>query len=598
MIDNKVVGLAISQLRQAENMTQQTLAACLNVSHQAVSKWENGAALPDVLTLLEISRMFGVTLEQLLAGDIGNRLEKTGAAPAEEKPRVIELKLDGTGLSDRVNDALKGAQDAVEDEPKAQEAPKAEEKTDAEPPVDIDKIIQMAPFMSKAALEELIEKYSGTCTPKQLSRLAPFVSSECLEKLIVNSESDINWETLRRLAPFLKKEVVDALTMAVATGEKYARPAAETIAKHVTFGINKAIEFAKSMGAQMNGETVNIHVTKSGAPKAPAAPNAPEAPKAPSRANEARKRIFERALADGKWDWIAEHLDQLDDAEFKSKILARARELGMNDWIQENMGDVWDQASVDDALLAGNWSYIVEHLRDIDTQTLGVVVSTALGEGKWDWLGEYLDEMDLAEEAVDSIVAAAANGGQWDFLGEHIDEMTLSEDNIEAIVKAAANNGAWDFLGEHIDEMELTEENVESIASAAVNAGQWDWLGEHMDEMDMDDLADDLAMKAYLAGARDFVTELVDEHADEMDLHALLNPAIEKGDFEFIEELVEHGGEDFAGEACRKLANAGKLDRAAELAEHCDEDTVAALIEIATEAGDWDAIEKLNEYLD
>ena len=39
MIDNKVVGQAIAKLRQAENMTQQTLAACLNVSHQAVSKW-------------------------------------------------------------------------------------------------------------------------------------------------------------------------------------------------------------------------------------------------------------------------------------------------------------------------------------------------------------------------------------------------------------------------------------------------------------------------------------------------------------------------------------------------------------------------------
>ena len=45
MIDNKKVGLAIAQLRQSKNLTQQQLAACLNVSHQAVSKWETGLSL-------------------------------------------------------------------------------------------------------------------------------------------------------------------------------------------------------------------------------------------------------------------------------------------------------------------------------------------------------------------------------------------------------------------------------------------------------------------------------------------------------------------------------------------------------------------------
>lgn len=566
MIDNKVVGLAISQLRQAENMTQQTLAACLNVSHQAVSKWENGAALPDVLTLLEISRMFGVTLEQLLAGDIGNRLEKRADAPeAGEKPRVIELKLGGNGLSDRVNEVLKGAEDAVKDKKETPEEKRTEEKKGNEAPIDMEKIIQMAPFMSKAALEGLIEKYSGRCTPRELSRLAPFVSSDCLERLIVNSESEINWETLRRLAPFLKKEAVDTLTMAVAKGEKYARPAAESIAKHVTFGINKAIEFAKSVGAQMNDGTVNIHVSKPGAPKAP---KAPEAPKAPGRAGEARRRIFERALVDGKWDWIQEHMDQLEDAELKAKIAARARELGMNDWIQENLGDVWDQATVDDALLAGNWDYIAEHLDEIDPDTLGIILTTALGEGKWDWLGEHIGEMDLSEEFVLTVATTAANDGRWD------------------------------WLGEHIDEMELSEEFATTIATIAADAGQWDWLGEHTDELDLDGFCDELAMKAYQAGARDFVIELVDEHSDEMDLEALIDAAIAKGDDAFISEIIERADTDVANDACLKLARAGKLDRAAELAEHADEDTVAELIEIATEAGNWEAIEKLNEYLD
>ena len=74
MIDTKVVGQAISQLRQSANMTQQALAARLYVSHQAVSKWENGVALPDVITLYTMCRLFGVTMEQLITSDISERL--------------------------------------------------------------------------------------------------------------------------------------------------------------------------------------------------------------------------------------------------------------------------------------------------------------------------------------------------------------------------------------------------------------------------------------------------------------------------------------------------------------------------------------------
>lgn len=71
-IDNRVVGATITRLRMSAGMTQQQLAAGLNVSHQAVSKWEKGAALPDIQTLLSLTQMFGVTIEQLLSGNLPN----------------------------------------------------------------------------------------------------------------------------------------------------------------------------------------------------------------------------------------------------------------------------------------------------------------------------------------------------------------------------------------------------------------------------------------------------------------------------------------------------------------------------------------------
>ena len=44
MIDNKKVGLAIAQLRQSKNLTQQQLAQSLHVTDKAVSKWERGVS--------------------------------------------------------------------------------------------------------------------------------------------------------------------------------------------------------------------------------------------------------------------------------------------------------------------------------------------------------------------------------------------------------------------------------------------------------------------------------------------------------------------------------------------------------------------------
>ena len=82
-IDNRIVGAAITELRMRAGMTQQQLAAGLNVSHQAVSKWEKGAALPDIQTLLTLTQMFGVTMEQLLSGDIPGNDEPEEAKDEE-----------------------------------------------------------------------------------------------------------------------------------------------------------------------------------------------------------------------------------------------------------------------------------------------------------------------------------------------------------------------------------------------------------------------------------------------------------------------------------------------------------------------------------
>jgi len=65
----KVIAANISTLRREAGMTQLDLANKLNYSDKAVSKWESGASVPDVGVLLDIARLFGVTVDYLLSED-------------------------------------------------------------------------------------------------------------------------------------------------------------------------------------------------------------------------------------------------------------------------------------------------------------------------------------------------------------------------------------------------------------------------------------------------------------------------------------------------------------------------------------------------
>ena len=55
--------------RKANGWSQEDFAEKLNVSRQAVSRWENGTALPDAQNILQISKLFRVTTDYLLNDD-------------------------------------------------------------------------------------------------------------------------------------------------------------------------------------------------------------------------------------------------------------------------------------------------------------------------------------------------------------------------------------------------------------------------------------------------------------------------------------------------------------------------------------------------
>lgn len=69
-MDQNKVGNLIKKIRKENHLTQKEFAELFGVTYQAVSKWENGANIPDVAILKEISHQFHIDLNELLDGEI------------------------------------------------------------------------------------------------------------------------------------------------------------------------------------------------------------------------------------------------------------------------------------------------------------------------------------------------------------------------------------------------------------------------------------------------------------------------------------------------------------------------------------------------
>jgi len=82
----------LSALRKKKSWTQLELAERLNYSDKAVSKWERGESLPDVVILKQISQLFEVTVDYLLTRD-----HDAGPAPVSKRKKRNRAMI--TGIS-------------------------------------------------------------------------------------------------------------------------------------------------------------------------------------------------------------------------------------------------------------------------------------------------------------------------------------------------------------------------------------------------------------------------------------------------------------------------------------------------------------------
>ena len=64
------IGKFITERRKARGYTQASLAAQLNITNRAVSKWENGLSLPDASLMLDLCQRLDITVNDLLSGEV------------------------------------------------------------------------------------------------------------------------------------------------------------------------------------------------------------------------------------------------------------------------------------------------------------------------------------------------------------------------------------------------------------------------------------------------------------------------------------------------------------------------------------------------
>ena len=69
-MDQIKIGKFIAERRKSNNLTQMQLAERLNITDRAISKWENGKAMPDSSIMLDLCNELKISVNELLSGEV------------------------------------------------------------------------------------------------------------------------------------------------------------------------------------------------------------------------------------------------------------------------------------------------------------------------------------------------------------------------------------------------------------------------------------------------------------------------------------------------------------------------------------------------
>ncbi len=91
----KTIGKKLYELRKQSCFTQDYVAEKLGVSAQAVSKWENDIACPDIMTLPNIANLYGITVDELFKNeDVQSNVKFEKTEKINENELVFRVYVD------------------------------------------------------------------------------------------------------------------------------------------------------------------------------------------------------------------------------------------------------------------------------------------------------------------------------------------------------------------------------------------------------------------------------------------------------------------------------------------------------------------------
>ncbi len=187
MFDTQKFGHALSLLRKEADMTQSEVADRLNLSRQAVSRYECGESFPDISILVQIAELFGLTLDTLIAyGD--------PTAGEAEILRTAGKDTSSVTAADVVHLAplLKPSTLAILSERLADDG------------IDLSALIGLAEFLQDKTTAQLIEKVSfAKMDDELLAKLLPFLnyaSKEAIFRKLLDGEMD--WHYISVFLPY------------------------------------------------------------------------------------------------------------------------------------------------------------------------------------------------------------------------------------------------------------------------------------------------------------------------------------------------------------------------------------------------------------
>lgn len=190
MFDTKKFGGYLSRLRKNADMTQSELADRLNMTRQAISRYENGDSFPDVSTLVLIADIFDVGLNDLIYSGEPTRGEALilGSAAVGNKDVAAESVADVVNLAPLLKPSLLGRlSDGLR-----------------ERQIDISGIVSLAQYLSDDKVTALLENTAfDTVSDELLEKLMPFLdghSKETILRYIIEGKMD--WHLIKTLVPY------------------------------------------------------------------------------------------------------------------------------------------------------------------------------------------------------------------------------------------------------------------------------------------------------------------------------------------------------------------------------------------------------------